>query len=137
MNIFPLTKSLAVILLVGLPTWQLRAQTTRSSTSSPVDALTAVVDPPAQASRTTQLAVVGAGPHERIWSTGDAASGRRVVELATGMNFWHGQSWTLSDPSFAVTAKGFAAERLQHKVRLSADLYTIGAVTVVTPDGIT
>jgi hypothetical protein len=126
-----------VILLVGLLTWQLRAQTTQSSTSSPVDALTAVVDPPAQTSRTTQLAVVAAGPHERIWSTGDAASGRRVVELATGMNFWHGQSWTLSDPSFAVTAKGFAAERLQHKVRLSADLYTIGAVTVVTPDGIT
>src|SRR2546426_5800762 len=86
------------------------------------------------AARATPVAV---GPDELIWSTGDLQSGGRIVEVGTGMNFWDGQSWTPSDPTFEVAADAFVANRLQYKVRLSANLNQIGAITIVTPDRIT
>ena len=86
-------------------------------------------------------------PHQRVWQmptanpTGGTAlqpdSERRVVEIATGMNYWDGWQWVPSDPSFEVTADGFAATRLQHRVLLNANLNAVGAVTVTTGDGIT
>src|SRR3989442_2714768 len=101
-----------------------------------------------------QPVLVEIGPNSRTWSipardstpTGappgsgtanDSETRPRVVEIATGMNYWDGQQWVPSDPSFDVTEDAFVATRLQHKVRLGADLNTIGAVTVTTRDGIT
>src|SRR5205814_3340632 len=81
--------------------------------------------------------LVESGPNERIWTSGDPDSDRKVVEIGTGMNFWDGQNWVPSDPRFDVTADSFVANRLQFKVRLSADLNQVGAVSIVTPDGIT
>ena len=64
-------------------------------------------------------------------------SGRRVVEIATGMNYFDGQNWVASDPTFEATADAFVAQRIRHKVKLNADnLNAIGSVTVTTPDGI-
>ena len=53
------------------------------------------------------------------------------------MNYWDGRQWAPSDPSFTLTEDAFVATRIQHKVRLGADLNTIGTVTVTTRDGIT
>ncbi len=61
----------------------------------------------------------------------------RVVEIATGMNYWDGQQWSPSDPSFVAQNNGFAAQRTQHRVFIQSDLNSVGAVTVITRDGIT
>jgi len=81
--------------------------------------------------------LVEAGPHERVWTSGDPLSDRRVVEIGTGMNYWDGQQWVPSQPSFEITEDAFVADRLQYKVRLPANLNVPAAVTVITPDGIT
>src|SRR5947207_6807041 len=85
--------------------------------------------------------------HQRVWQTeaidriGGTThrpdTGRRLVEMATGMNYWDGRQWVPSDPSFEVTRDAFVAERLQYKVHLKANLNLVGAVTVTTRDGIT
>lgn len=80
--------------------------------------------------------VVEVGPHERIWTTGDSQSDRRIVEVGTGMNYWNGEKWTPSDPTFDITEDAFVADRIHFKVRLEASLNKIGAVTVITPGGI-
>src|SRR5439155_26531155 len=67
--------------------------------------------------------------YERIWTSGDPDSDRRIVEIGSGMNYWDGEKWTPSDPSFEVTADAFVADRMQYKVRLDANLNQIGAVT--------
>jgi hypothetical protein len=70
-------------------------------------------------------------------SSGVNRGGRRVVEIATGMNYFDGQNWIPSDPPFEVGADAFIAQRMQHKVSLNANtLNAIGVVTVTTPDGI-
>src|SRR5262245_23450572 len=91
--------------------------------------------------------LIETGPHQRVWQsvaanlTGGSATQsdtrQRVVEIATGMNYWDGQQWVASDPSFEATSDAFVATRLQHKVQLSANLNRVGAVTVTTGDGIT
>jgi len=101
---------------MGLLTWQLQAEVGEALPS---------------------LRVIEVGAHQRIWNTGDGHSGRSVVEIGSGMNYWDGQQWVPSDPSFEVTADAFVAERLQHKVHLKANLNRVGAVTVTTCDGIT
>ena len=53
------------------------------------------------------------------------------------MNFWDGERWTPSDSTIETTPNGFAANRIQHKIALAQNLNGIGAVTVVTPDGLT
>jgi hypothetical protein len=83
-----------------------------------------------------ELVVVETGPHERIWGTGDPQSHRRIAEVGTGMNYWDGQKWAPSDPTFDLTEDAFVADRLHYKVRLEANLNRIGSVTVITPDGI-
>jgi hypothetical protein len=91
------------------------------------------------------------GPNYKVWHLGprggasqfqppverEDASPRAggVVQLDTGMNYWDGQQWVPSDPSFDLTTNAFVATRVQHKVRLSAQLNRIGAVTVNTRDG--
>jgi hypothetical protein len=51
------------------------------------------------------------------------------------MNYWNGQQWVASDPSFDLTTNAFVATRVQAQVRLSAQLNRIGAVSVNTRDG--
>jgi len=74
------------------------------------------------------------GDH-RKWTD---ASGHQTVEIATGMNYWDGRQWSASDPGFHIMQDGSAAvaNQTQHKVRLAANLNTINAVTVTTPDGL-
>jgi hypothetical protein len=65
--------------------------------------------------------------------------GKGVVEIATGMNYWDGQQWLPSDPTFDIAPDGsaFVADRIQHKIRLEPNLNTSdGAVSLTTPDGI-
>src|SRR5689334_9128744 len=90
------------------------------------------------------------GPNSKIWTTqatnsqnltvvgqsGGTPPQSRVMEVATGMNYWDGWQWSPSDPTFAASTNGFDASQVQHPVSLSSDLNTVNAVTVTTPDGI-
>ena len=76
------------------------------------------------------------GGNSRTWTD---TNGHRIVEIATGMNYWNGQQWTPSDPGFQISPDGTAAvaNQVQNKVRLAVNLNTNGAVTVNTADGLT
>ena len=100
---------------------------------------TALAAPPAFAADT--------GPNHRTWVGSVVAEvdrpdvsrlhrDARVVEIATGMHYWDGQGWKPSEASFEVTPNAFIANRLQHMVSLNDDLNRVGAVTVVTHDGV-
>lgn len=135
MSLSPLPNFMRVGLVSSLLASQLQAQTTSSSPQ--VEAQTDPAGAVTEVSDASRPALAGVGPNERVWRTDDPRSNRRVIEMATGMNYWDGQQWTPSDPRFEITDDAFVADKLQQKVRLSADLNTIGAVTVVTRDGIT
>jgi hypothetical protein len=97
--------------------------------------------PPAATTQSVSAAdgiqwTVEVGPHGRTWTD---SQGHRIVELQTGQNFWDGQQWSPSNPSFQITPDGSAvvANQVQDPVRLSADINTQNAVTVITPDGLT
>ena len=81
-------------------------------------------------------AIAQTGPHSRLWRN---SAGQTVTEIASGMNYWDGQEWTPSDPSFEVSADGtaFVAARIQDPTQLAANLNCVGAVTVRTPDNVT
>ena len=81
------------------------------------------------------------GPDHRSWRAQAAAvPGRAVgaptVEIATGMNFWNGQAWTPSAPSFIMVNGAFVADGVQHRIRLNPDIYGESAVRVTSLDGI-
>jgi hypothetical protein len=92
----------------------------------------------AQSLNDTSRTVVSVDGDSKTWAD---AAGRQVVEIATGMNYYDNasQQWVKSDPSFVASPDGssFAALRMQHQVTLAANLNGVGAVTAVTPDGIT
>ena len=52
--------------------------------SSPLNAQPAVADASGQDRGISPHVLVGVGPDERIWSTGDPQSNRRIVEIGTG-----------------------------------------------------
>ena len=97
--------------------------------------------------QTASLNPVSVGVDASQWSVSVAGNtqtwtdtnGHRIVQMATGMNYWSGQQWVPSNPSFQVSQDGMSAvaNQVQHKVRLAANLNTNGAVNVITPDGIT
>jgi len=60
----------------------------------------------------------------------------RIEEVATGMNFWDGQTWASSEASFDVAADAFVANRLQYLASISFNLNTVSAVNVITRDGV-
>jgi hypothetical protein len=62
-----------------------------------------------------------------------------MTSIQTGMNFWNGQNWVASNPSFQVSADGtsFVASQVQDPTTLAANLNTEGAVTATTPDNVT
>lgn len=91
-------------------------------------------------------AVAERGPHHRVWahetyetnhigevSTQDVA----IVEIATGMHFFDGTNWREAHPKIRITEAGGLGTETAHKVAFAANLNTIGAVTLVTPDGLT
>jgi hypothetical protein len=96
--------------------------------------------PPPQANQSPpkgeiDYAVTQVGPDSVVWRN---SAGQSVTSIATGMNYWDGQQWNSSDPSFAVSADGmsFVAIKLQAPTTLAQNLNTQGAVSVSTPDGV-
>jgi hypothetical protein len=87
-------------------------------------------------SATEDYTITQVGPHSRVWGN---SAGQTVTEIATGMNYWNGQQWTPSKPSFVVSPDGttFVAAQIQDPTRLAANLNCVGAVTVTTPDNVT
>jgi hypothetical protein len=81
-------------------------------------------------------AVTRVGPHSRVWQN---STGQSVMEIATGMNYFNGQQWTPSVNSFVISPDGtaFVANQIQDPTRLAANLDSVGAVTVTTPDNVT
>lgn len=67
----------------------------------------------------------------------DAPKPHRVIELRTGMNYLKDGVFVPSEASFEEEKDSFAATRIQHKVKLSKNLYTARAITIRTRDGIT
>jgi hypothetical protein len=51
------------------------------------------------------------------------------------MNYWDGKQYVPSDPRFDLGTDSFVADRVQHTVKISANLNQTGAVKLVTPDG--
>ena len=88
--------------------------------------------------QTPEPSVAELGPHHRVHTeaSGEAQPGQRIVSLGTGMNYWDGQKWAPSDPTFDLTEDAFVANRLHYKVRIQANLNQPAAVTVITPEGI-
>ncbi len=91
---------------------------------------------PAAAIPGGDYSVAEIGPHSRLWVN---ASGQSITEIATGMNYWDGRTWSPSEPEFQVAAdgSGFAIDKVQDPTHLAANLNSYGAVTVTTPDGVT
>lgn len=80
------------------------------------------------------------GPDYRVWRLGSgttsaASRHHRVVEIASGMNYWAGSQWSPSDATFEATPAGdaFVATRVQHSVRIASNLNTPAAVIVGDP----
>jgi hypothetical protein len=121
----------------------------------------AVIGAQAQLSQATQApadatdyAIVERGPNHQVLcpqtpassiastsSLQDAGSGQvrqvgKVIELASGLNFWTGSAWSPSDPVFSIKGDRFIAERVQCRASVNADLNVEGAVTLTTPGGI-
>jgi hypothetical protein len=72
----------------------------------------------------------------RPWPDPDLPfDGPRVVEIATGMNFFGGQSYVPSEPRFDLVENGFLAERVQHPTFISANINQVGAVRMLVPNG--
>ena len=84
----------------------------------------------------TDYAITRVGPHSRVWGN---SAGQTISVIATGLNYWDGQQWTPSNPSFEVSPDGtaFIASQIQDPTKISAELNTAGAVTVTTPDNVT
>lgn len=61
----------------------------------------------------------------------------RYQEIATGLNFKDPDSgqWTESDEIIELIAGGAVAKHGQHKIIFAADLATVGAIDMETPDG--
>jgi hypothetical protein len=94
-----------------------------------------VLADPTQIIGQMDYAVVQTGPDSQVWKS---STGQSVTTLATGMNYWDGQQWNSSDPSFVISADGtsFVASKVEDPTTLAANLNSQGAVSVSTPDGV-
>ncbi len=91
---------------------------------------------PRQITGQIDYTVAQIGPDSKVWKS---SNGQSVTVIGTGMNYWDGQKWNASDPSFSISADGnsFVAMKLQDPTQLAANIATQGSVTVHTPDGVT
>ena len=90
--------------------------------------------------------VVAQGPHEKVWERiewqTNSATGvarpipHRYVELATGMSRLAGGKWVDANPAIQVTPAGAQAIDAQHSVSFLGNINTLGAIQLVTPDGV-
>ncbi len=83
--------------------------------------------------------VVGRGAHSRIIQTVSTdARGRTVasayVEMEGGMHYWDNGQWQETQERFEVHPEGAVAKLGPHKVILSPNLHTLGAVDLLTSD---
>src|SRR5205823_3492107 len=79
-----------------------------------------------------------AGPHYRALHAGQnlgPGHSGKVIEIASGLNFWDGVKWAPSQAVLQGTTNGFVANSVQHKLRLSHQLNVRGAVGLLTPQG--
>jgi len=91
------------------------------------------------------------GPDYRIWTAVAAPAGagypqplaqtraavtNRIVEIGSGMNYWNGAAWVASEPFFEDLGDSFAANKVQDRVSLQAELNSEGAVDVTTRNGL-
>ncbi|MGA2866767.1 MAG: hypothetical protein ABSF95_20020 [Verrucomicrobiota bacterium] len=91
------------------------------------------------AAQAADYSVAERGPHTCTWAApGSGAGGPQTVQIETGLNYWDGRRWLPSEAVFEPTpaGDGFVAERLQHKVRLNAELNVVGAVSIRMDDGL-
>jgi hypothetical protein len=74
-------------------------------------------------------------PNSIQWKRGPAG---KICEIASGLNYWDGEKWAPSEASFQLSPSGeeFVAARVQHRVRLAANINTPRALSVRSPDGV-
>lgn len=84
------------------------------------------------------------GPNHRVWSRETYATNQAgevstqalaIVELATGMHRWGNGEWAEARPSLVVVPGAALGTNTAHQVKFSANLNTVGAVDLLTPDG--
>ena len=138
----------AVFLLLVLPATFAIGQTI---TSRPPDAIgpnsriwyvgatnSSITDAPTTASTIAAPALnafAGATLDQESGPPAVSGGGSRIEEIETGMNYWTGEQWLPSEPSFDVAADGFIATRLQFIVNINAQINTSNAVNILTRDG--
>ena len=93
---------------------------------------TAAQDPMASAS------LADRGPHHTVLELPGVTGSppRRVTVLENGANYLADDGWRKSEPRFEQVPQGYLASRIQHRVRIAADLFQRGAVAIRTPSGI-
>ena len=79
--------------------------------------------------------VLERGPHHALYSSSDGSpGGAPTLVLETGLHFWSAetQEWLPAEPSFSVNATGdaFVANKTLGQLRASAQINTVGAITV-------
>jgi hypothetical protein len=101
-------------------------------------------------------AVQDAAPQESSWAVGDISANQRVwkqevtretengpvtetrsfVELADGLYYWRNEQWNESKDEIELMAQGgAAATKGPHQAIFAANVNTIGAITLHTPNG--
>jgi len=117
-----------LVLTMALCPWLTQAQV--SFTNTPI------------ASLDTPPVVVETGPHHRVWQRVVSDELGRFLtnsftELATGLNYFNPATgtWEESLPQFQITKDGYAlADKIQHKLIVSANLNTAVAVDLQSPE---
>jgi len=90
--------------------------------------------------------IVERGPNHKVWQSvswvTNSLNGsvrpvkHSYVEIQTGMSHFVGGQWVDSNPQIQVTATGAQATNAEHSVTLTGNVNTLGAVQIITPDGL-
>ena len=84
------------------------------------------------------------GPHHKIWSrvsSWPGPAGQRLqitntyVELATGLHYWKNNCWMPSQAAIEILQDAAVVRRSQHSAIFAANLNTVGALDLQTPEG--
>jgi hypothetical protein len=90
--------------------------------------------------QTASAVITESGPDYRVWQSLDpirasTPGSGRMVELATGMNYWDGTNWSESVAQFKPGAQTYVASQVQHRTEISDEINVAGAVSLTTPEG--
>jgi hypothetical protein len=123
--------SIKAVMKANVPSMILNARATICFTSLLVAVVFCRAQSPSLPSSSAQAPVEGyaitqATLHSRVWQN---SLGQSVTEIETGMNYWDGQQWTPSNPSFVVSPDGtaFVASQIQDPTQLAANINRVGA----------